>query len=261
MKNTLEYNISSISKGQYSVEMNLASCMNHDQIRNFTNKLLDICSHDQYFQNIYSLNRNILRYKSETILPENIDKNKRKILLIFGNPATHSIEHGMFFFSNSRLSRHSMWKKLHDAGLVGQVNYSHLKEKSLFKKRELEAQTRKESILNGNSSEAYSIGLTTFYSLPTPVTDKYIYSNVAGVLRIFKEILNHMHEMEIERILNYKFTRNAILVFIQQDSYNTFTSNKKSKIKNIYSKYICWPAVSRKQGALNKGTDLIKMLQ
>ena len=152
-----------------------------------------------------------------------------------------------------------MWTKLHDAKLVKLIGYSHLKDKSHLEKRHLEAKERKEIIKKGISSDKYLVGLTTFYSFPTPVKSKYKYSNVIGVRRVFRNILTHINSMEIERILGYEFAKNAIFVFVQKDSYDVFKNSKQSSNK-IIKKCIYWPAVSRRKNELNKGTDLATML-
>ena len=121
----------------------------------------------------------------------------------------------------------------------------------LFERRKLEADRRRKMILAGTTSKKYLIGLTTFYSFPTPVIQKYKFSNVAGVERLFRPILSKMNQMEFNRILSYPFTKNATLVFVQKDTYETFTSLKGC---------IYWPAVSRRKNARKKGNDLTEML-
>ena len=256
----MEYKVYNIFNGQYEVEINLASCLTANKLQNLKNSLIDISRNDDFFKKIYSLNNNILKYKSETIVPVNRDPKKQNVLLIFGNPATHSIKYGMFFFSKSNDHRHPMWKKLHDAKLVKLIDYSHLKDKSFLEIRGLEANEKKEIIKKGMSSDKYLVGLTTFYSFPTPVKSGYKYSNVKGVERVFGNILSYINSMEIERIIGYEFAKNAIFVFVQKSSYCVFKKESKQINNKIIKKCIYWPAVCRKKNALNKGTDLAKML-
>ena len=177
--------------------------------------------------------------------------------MVFGNPATISIKHGMFYFSNKGFSRHTMWSKLQEAGLIEAVNHDD-KNIPLRKRRKLEADERRKMILNGSSSDKYLLGLTTFYSFPTPVTGKY--ANVAGVTKLFGSILSKINDMEIDRLLSYPFSRNTTLVFVQKSSYDVFKDLKPAKIKKI-NRYIYWPAVSRKKDVPKKGRDLEAMLR
>jgi len=80
------------------------------------------------------------------------------VLLVFGNPAIHSVKNAMFFFSRSDGGRHAIWGKLDGACLVRAVHK---------KTRYQEAITRQKLILSGSASRRYSVGLTTFYSFPT----------------------------------------------------------------------------------------------
>ena len=62
--------------------------------------------------------------------------------------------------------------------------------------------------------------------------------------------------MELKRILSYRFTKNATLIFVQKDTYETFASLNISNIKRC----IYWPAVSRRKDAPKKGSDLAERL-
>ena len=46
---------------------------------------------------VFSKRKNKLIYRSEHLIPERKDK-RPPLFLVFGNPATHSVERGMFFF-------------------------------------------------------------------------------------------------------------------------------------------------------------------
>lgn len=154
-----------------------------------------------------------MRYESETLLPALTDGTKRKVLLVMGNPAIHSVKNGMFFFSRADGGRHGFWGKLAKAGLVRTVPKT---------TRHGEALLRRKMILDGGASEKYLVGLTTFYSFPTPGPVKAHYNGVAGVEKLFEPILEQLSKMEKERILSYPFTDGAIIVFTQKSSYQRF---------------------------------------
>jgi hypothetical protein len=263
MKYKMEYEISDISNGQYSVSINLESILNHSDITQMKNDLKDITQNDPFINDkngvpIISINGNKISYLSETIFPQNTDQSKQKVLL---NPATHSIKYGMFLFSKKNLNRHNMWKKLDDATLIPNVNYSNLQELSKIEKREKEAFEKKSMILNGETSSKYLLGLTTFYSFPTPVVTNYRFSNVQGVLKFFGKIINSINYLEHKRLLEYSFSKSAVLVFIQNDSYIIFRTIVSQSKHQFFKNLIYWPAVSRARGAKNSGNDLLKMLE
>jgi hypothetical protein len=247
--------ISEIENGQYTVEIDLKKSLRSSQISIFESNLKDISEQDDSFTlntpgSLCSIRNGILKYKSETILPSVNRRDKEKILMVFGNPATHSIKNGMFYFSSGTDKRHTMWSKLQEAGLMKSVDCN-TKGMELLERRKLEADQRRKLIVNGTTSEKYLIGLTTFYSFPTPVIQGYDFSNVAGVQELFGPILSEINRMEFDRILSYPFAKNATLVFVQKDTYETF---------NSLNGCIYWPAVSRQKGARKKGSDLTKML-
>jgi len=62
----------------------------------FNTKWKDFIASDPDNKKVYKINGNILSYKSEQLIPTKIDK-RPPLLLILGNPATHSVESGMFF--------------------------------------------------------------------------------------------------------------------------------------------------------------------
>ena len=159
------------------------------------------------------------------------------------------------------MGRHNIWKKFDDAELITLINYSNLKDLSKMQMREKEANEKKKMILNGQTSKKYLVGLTTFYSLPTPVVPKYDFSDVKGARKFLSPIIDRIDQMEANRILNYPFSTSATLVFVQKDSFTEFTKQISSAENKKYKRLIFWPAVSRKRGALNSGQDLLKMLE
>lgn len=251
----MEYEISEIKSGQYTVTINLENILSPDDLNQLKSNLKKLVKKDRFIKkgrdglpiiNITKINENELSYTSETIFPQRCDSEKEKVLLVFGNPATHSIKYGMFFFSKSNLSRHNIWKKLHKKELITMVNYSNSPNLSKLEIRTKEAKERIEMISKGETSQNYLVGLTTFYSFPTPVIDKYKFSNVSGVLKLFKPIIDSTNIMESKRILGYSFTNDATLVFVQKDSYDTFKKYISSLKNPKFKRLIYWPVVSRR---------------
>ncbi len=209
------------------------------QISVFEERLNKIGSNDPDFFDICSFRDGILRYESETLLPAKMDGSKQKVLLVLGNPAIHSIKMGMFFYSKGNGSRHQIWGKLAKAGVVKAVPKT---------TREEEAILRRDMILSGTNSDKYLVGLTTFYSFPTPGA-KFSLAGVAGVERLFKPIIEQVCKMEVERILSYPFTDGAIIVFCQKSSFQRFSDI--SGIKSVF-----WPLLFAGAG----GENLAKLL-
>jgi hypothetical protein len=221
-----------------TVEMNLQCAefqLDDDGLAVFTKRYEEIGRNDPSFLDICSLQGSVLKYESETLLPKNMDGSKRKVLIVLGNPAIHSVKNGMFFYSKADGNRHPFWGKLAKAGLVHAVPKT---------TRDEEANLRREMILNSTSSDNYLVGLTTFYSFPTPGSFKTPFNGVKGVEKLFEPIIEELSEMETKRILSYPYTDGAIVVFVQQSSLRQFS--RISDTKPVY-----WPLLFKGAGGDN----------
>lgn len=143
----MKHRISKIKNGQYTVKIYLNQCLESSQIVTLESNLKDISKRDGSFTlntsgSLCSFRNGVLTYKSETILPLVHRRNREKILMVFGNPATHSIKNGMFYFSSGDFNRHTMWSKLAEAGLMNMVDCNP-KDMDLFERRKLEADKRR----------------------------------------------------------------------------------------------------------------------
>lgn len=207
------------------------------------NEIRNDCGNDS--GDVYKFDGEKLTYTSETLIPPKRYVKKPKVLLVFGNPAFHSIKNRMFFFSRAKNHRHGMWTKLEKANLIKRVR---INDDDLLLARKQEAEKRRNLILTARASDKYCLGLTTFYSFPTPVQGRF--RDVQGVEKLFRRILQDVIiPFEVERINSYPFTKDAILVFVQKSSYDAFKSqcNKKT---------IFWPI----RGKGSSGAYLSKKL-
>ncbi len=159
----------------------------------------------------------------------------------------------MFFFSDKNDNSHKFWGKLDKAGLMEKpvVNTSLNK----IGKRKAEADERKKKIMGGNTSSDYVLGLTTFYSFPTPVRPekrkensvKFDYGDAQGVERLFQHCLDKVRKMEYDRINSYDFAKNAFWIFTQNSSYRYVQG---------FSRIDYWPL----RGDGSSGKDLQEIL-
>jgi hypothetical protein len=238
---------SEISDGQYTVKIDLGNFQNKmelSEIRKHLKLISKDCDDD--ISGIYRLDGNKLVYRSESLFPMEGRGNKPNVFIVFGNPAYYSVKYRMFFFSRNKNQRHGMWGKLQKANLIKPVRFS---DDDLFFARKLEAEERKRLISAGQASEKYSLGLTTFYSFPTPVVGKF--RDVQGVEKIFRPILEDIIiPFEVDRILKYSFTQDAILVFVQKSSYEAFMRHSDREA-------LFWPV----RGKNSSGEGLSQLLK
>jgi hypothetical protein len=238
---------SKISSVQYTVSINLRGIPNSEKFQDLEKIIEEISNDcDDDIGDVYKYDGNKLTYTSETIFPPKRYVNKQKVLIVFGNPAFHSIKKKMFFFSRAKNQRHGMWAKLEKANLIKPVR---INDDDLMLARKREAKERKKMISSGQASEKYCLGLTTFYSFPTPVRGRF--RDVQGAEKLFRPILKKIIiPFEINRILAYSFTQDAILIFVQKSSYEAFKPHFNQRI-------IFWPV----RGKNSSGAYLSRILK
>ena len=233
------YQITPVSNGHYQVTIDLSKWLSQHELSFLTREFQRICSQNTDFDNLCSLNGSLLQYRSESLFPDKHDSSKEKVLIVLGNPATHSVAGGMFFYSKNDGNRHQFWGKLEEAGLMPKIRYNTRAE---------EARERKKIIIDGASSKKYLLGLTTFYSFPTPVHGDY--QDVKGLETLFRPVLIRVQLMELDRLLSYEFSRDTLFVFTQKSSYRYAVASLRGK------RLVYWPL----RGAGSSGMDLTVLL-
>ncbi len=155
-----------------------------------------IKAHPQRDRVIFRREGKHLIYFSEQLIPAKKDSQRRKpLLLLLGNPASHSVKAGMFFSFEGKKGKereHRFWKELPDSILKLDL------DKGLsVPERNLQ---RKERLLSLESGSDYRIGLAVFISFPSPASGDW--SGVAGVQKLFgAKALEKIIAVEQKRIL------------------------------------------------------------
>ena len=227
----------------YSVVIDLQGaefCLHQDQIVALERGLAQIGSADTGFADICTLHNGILRYESISLFPPKTDVKKQKVLLVLGNPSISSVANGMIFYARRDGGRHGFWSKLATARVMTPVTNDH---------RRQEADNRREKLLDDHASLHYSLGITTFYSFPTPGSDDHPYCGSAGVEKIFEPVLKQIRMQEIRRLLHHPFIDGSILVFTRKSLLEHFY--KTTGIKPSH-----WPIRGKNSG----GEDLARVL-
>lgn len=227
----------------YSVVIDLQSaefCLHQNQIVALERGLAQIGSVDSAFADICTLKNGILRYESISLLPPKTNVKKQKVLLVLGNPSISSVANGMIFYARRDGGRHGFWSKLAKARLMTPVADDN---------RRREADNRRTRLLEDDVSLRYSLGITTFYSFPTPGSDDQPYCGSAGVEKIFEPVLKQIRLREIRRLLHHPFIDGSILVF-----------TRKSLLEHFYKTTGIKPAHWPIRGKDSRGEELARIL-
>ena len=227
----------------YSIVIDLQSaefCLHQNQIVALERALAKIGSADPAFADICTLKNGVLRYESITLLPSAPKPRKQKVMLVLGNPSIASVSSGMIFYARRDGGRHGFWTKLTRARLMTPVADDN---------RRRESDTRRVRLLDDDVSPHYSLGITTFYSFPTPGSDDQPYCGSAGVERIFEPVLKQIRLLEIRRLLRNPFIDGSILIF-----------TRKSLLKHFYKTTGIKPSHWPIRGEDSSGEELARIL-
>ena len=82
------------------------------QREHFNKKWKDFLESDPHNNEIFELEGDVLKYQSEQLIPSKPDNRRPCLLLILGNPASHSVKEGMFFSFEGDKKEHRFWKDI-----------------------------------------------------------------------------------------------------------------------------------------------------
>lgn len=164
---------------------------------------------------IFEKKADLLTYKSELLIPDIVDE-RPPLLLIFGNPAPHSVKSGMFFSYEGSGNEHRIWRVLNETGIVAFDTEGIQKATNVN-------EYKRDMLLSLNYSSNFRIGLAPFYSMASPASEEP-WTGISGLRRLFgSKILDTIAQMERIRILDIlsKFMPNggSVLAF-QKDAYS-----------------------------------------
>jgi len=174
---------------------------------------------DSLNDELYQLDGSVLKYISEDLIPQKKD-DRPPLLLLLGNPASHSVSAGMFFSFEADKSEHRFWKEiLKPSGIIdlrGDDN------QDISYKNEM----RKRRIMNLDYISKFRIGLSVYISMPSCASCEW--SGVAGIVRLLgRKAFSKLAENERYRILKSveKFMpEGGTIVAFQKEAWNYLKS-------------------------------------
>ncbi len=214
---------------------------NHPQEREyFKRRFSDFDSHisnKAYAFNgrkLFELKEDLLIYQTEQIIVPRCD-GRKALLLIFGNPASHSVSNGMFFaYKNTRNGgkiNHPFWKVLKE---LEYLTFKSDNSSDINMNIVERGQIRKEELFELNYTSSFCISMAVYYSMPTPPSGLWGY--VDGIKKLFGtkallEIEKSEKQNRINPILKQLSKSGGAVLAFQSDAYN----GMKSDGNQIYS--------------------------
>ena len=189
--------------------------------KSFDRKWRDFIASDNANKSIYQRKENRLLYKSEQLIPSKKD-SRPALLLVFGNPASHSVQSGMFFAFKDNGKENRFWKNiLKPSGIID------LPFDPARSMEELNVE-RRDRLLDLDYDAPFRIGLCVIFSMPSAPGGKW--GGVAGVQKLIgAKAMRRLEEAERERVIECSrdfLSNNGIVVSFQKNAWNTLKSDE-----------------------------------
>jgi hypothetical protein len=184
----------------------------------FKKQYSQFCKSDESTFAVYGLKGNILTYQSEQLTPSKRDR-RPSLLLIFGNPASHSVQSGMFFaFKGGK--ENPFWKSLLcRAGVVDFEPEERIEDDDANR-------CRLKRMMEVDYRSPFRIGLCVYISMPSSAGGPW--SGVAGIRKLLgANPLKRLEAFETERILEVAkrfLTNGGIAVTFQRNAWEGLRS-------------------------------------
>jgi len=130
---------------------------------------------------------------SESLIPDRLD-DRPPVLLLLGNPASHSVASGMCFSFEGDNREHRFWLALRKAGIL-EFSSDSLSPPLPWHERN---PIRKEEFFALQYSSPFRIGISVYFSIPSAASDPK-WSGVTGLLRLFEQKALRAIAMEEDR--------------------------------------------------------------
>jgi len=206
--------------GQLDCSIDLNKLLPTDiERKHFNERWQNFIESDDANKNIFTRKGNHLFYKSEQLIP--IKKDHRPaLLLVFGNPASHSVQAGMFFAFKGNARENRLWKSILKPSGILDLPFD--PEQSA---NALNTQRRK-ILLDLDYDSPFRIGLCVFISMPSAPGGKW--GGVSGVQRLIgSRAVRRLEEAETKRVVQsanrFVIGKGAVVTF-QKNAWNALCS-------------------------------------
>ncbi len=193
------------------------------EMARFLNSLDRFMQSDSAHDHLFEVHGQELVYRTEQLVPTLSDQ-QTPLLLLFGNPARHSVRSGMFFASEGNGRDHRLWRALETAGIFSLGSGEQPAPPDEVRQLSLR---RKDAILNLSYSSPFRVGFAVFYSMPSPASGSR-WAGVSGLHHIWGQpAFSRLQTLEAERInrliRSFVKPRGAVFAF-QKDAYSALCS-------------------------------------
>lgn len=199
--------------GNVACTLNLEALYSPGELEAFNKRWTEFLASDESNTLVLTRVGNVITYPHKSWLPAK-DNGKPSLVLLFGNPAPHSVLKDIYFAYEGRGAEHRFWKVLRELGFTDlSGNGSNIKAK----------------FLDLDHASPFRLGFEVIYTFPSSAS-KPKWSGVLGIQRLFgKRAMGIIAELEQERIKSCmsRFLANGgAVIALQKDAYNAVSQNQ-----------------------------------
>lgn len=186
--------------------------------RRFERKWSEFYASDSRHSDIFLREGNdILVFLTESLIPLKSD-GRPSVLMLLGNPATHSVFSGMCFSFEGANREHRFWVALRESGFL--EFYSDSSHPWLT--RDEQNRIRKKELFSLEYHSPFRIGIAVYFSIPSAASSSP-WSGVGGLQRLFGRkalcAIAAEEQRRIESIIRVFIRSGGGVVAYQRDAY------------------------------------------
>jgi hypothetical protein len=195
----------------------------------FRSRFAEFLKSDSSNESIFSLQGDSLKYRSEVFVSDKID-DRPPLLLLAGNPASHSVAEGICFAFERDGQEHRFWRMLDETGILTFLDQPPVSEDP----KEI-IEFKRNALLELEYQSPFRVGIAVFYSFPSAAS-VIKWSGVSGVNKLFRakafDIISRQEEDRIDRLITRFIGPTGGIITFQKDAYNRVRSSDAP----VYSK-------------------------
>lgn len=201
-----------IHEGNVECVIDLETTYADEEMKKFNSRWEEFFASDKANASVIKRNGNTIIYTHKSWIPWKKD-NRPSVLMLLGNPASHSVREDIYFSYEGNGSEHRFWKVFRE---LGYINISS------------NPKTMKQDFFNLKYESPFRLGLEVIYTFPSSAS-KPKWSGVTGLERLFgKKVMKLMFESEKKRVMPLirEFTKDGgAIIALQKDAYNAVAQN------------------------------------
>jgi hypothetical protein len=195
-----------------------------EERKRFDAKWKEFIASDPDNTKAYRKKGNKLIYRSEQLIPTKKDK-RPPLLMVFGNPATRSVEAGMFFSFKGKGTENRFWKSILKPARIFELPFDPTQSVGKLNTQ------RRQSLFSLKYDSPFRIGLGVFISMPSAAGGKW--GGVAGIQKLLgAKAFRKLERAEQGRVLECakKFvnSKGGVVAF-QKNAWNALCSDGDRK--------------------------------